>query len=130
MHRILAWIGDDSNQTNADLIQYHDPHLPKARINTIRLDSIYRIIRSRPNLCNSEQKTSRMILRHTKRSRCTTELMPNARRIRCNHKQSNLNERNMYPKEMKNFLDEKKELCDKNKGIHNEMPETSVLMQR
>mmetsp|Transcript_39950 Transcript_39950/g.72001 ORF Transcript_39950/g.72001 Transcript_39950/m.72001 type:complete len:85 (-) Transcript_39950:173-427(-) len=55
MHRILAWIGDDSNQTNADLIQYHDPHLPKARINTIRLDSIYRIIRSRPNLCNSEQ---------------------------------------------------------------------------
>mmetsp|Transcript_25195 Transcript_25195/g.46395 ORF Transcript_25195/g.46395 Transcript_25195/m.46395 type:complete len:444 (-) Transcript_25195:190-1521(-) len=58
MHRILVWIGDDSNQTNANLIQYHHPRLPKARIDTIRLDSIYRIIRSRPSLCNSEQNMS------------------------------------------------------------------------
>mmetsp|Transcript_19372 Transcript_19372/g.34017 ORF Transcript_19372/g.34017 Transcript_19372/m.34017 type:complete len:86 (-) Transcript_19372:173-430(-) len=58
MNRILAWIGDDSNETNANLIQYHHPRLPKARIDTIRLDSIYRIIRSRPSLCNSEQNMS------------------------------------------------------------------------
>ena len=58
MHHILAWIGDDSNETNANLIQYHYPPLPKARIDTIRLVAIYRIIRSRPNLCNIEQNMS------------------------------------------------------------------------
>ena len=37
-----------------NFIQYHDPPLPKARIDTIRLDSIYRIIRSRPELCKAD----------------------------------------------------------------------------
>ena len=55
MYRILTWIGDDSNQTNANLIQYHDPPLPKARIDTVRLGAMYRILRSRPSICNSEQ---------------------------------------------------------------------------
>ena len=53
MSRIQAWIRNESNQTNVNLIQYHDPPLPKARIDTIRLDSIYRILRSRPELCKA-----------------------------------------------------------------------------
>ena len=55
MPRILSWFGDDSNETNANLIQYHDPPLPKAKIGGIRLDSFYRILRSRPELCTNEK---------------------------------------------------------------------------
>ena len=48
--RIIAWFANhDSNETNADLVQYHnpdDPPLPRA----VRLDSIYRILRSKPDL--------------------------------------------------------------------------------
>ena len=54
MSRIQAWIRNESNETNVNFIQYHDPPLPKARIDTIRLDSIYRIIRSRPELCKAD----------------------------------------------------------------------------
>ena len=54
MPRVLAWFGDDSNETNANLIQYHDPLLLQDEINVIRLDSIYRILRSNPNLCKVE----------------------------------------------------------------------------
>ena len=51
MPHILAWLGNDSNETDADLIQYHDPPFPKTKVDTIRLDSMYRIVRSRPSLC-------------------------------------------------------------------------------
>lgn len=50
MPPILAWIGNDSNETHVNLIQYHRPSLPKAMIDTIRLDSFYRILRSMPDL--------------------------------------------------------------------------------
>ena len=43
MPLILAWIGDESNETNTNSIQYHDPPLHKARIDIIRFDSIYHI---------------------------------------------------------------------------------------
>ena len=52
MPYILAWIGDDSNEDNASLIQYHEPHLPVARISRIRFDAIFRIIKARPGLCS------------------------------------------------------------------------------
>ena len=53
MPRLLAWLGgDDSNENNTNLIQYHDPPLQKAKCDTIRLDSVYRILRSRPDLIN------------------------------------------------------------------------------
>ena len=54
MPRILAWIGNDSNETDVNLIQHYGHPLPKARIDAIRLDSIYRIIRSRPEFCKAD----------------------------------------------------------------------------
>lgn len=50
MPRILAWMGDDSIESNASLIQYQIPLLPKATIDIIRLGSFYRSIRSRPSI--------------------------------------------------------------------------------
>ena len=47
MPRVIAWMGDDTSPTTANLIQYHKPPLHKARIDVVRLDSIYRIIRRR-----------------------------------------------------------------------------------
>lgn len=91
MPNIIAWIGNGSNEANANIVQYHDPLLPNARIETVRLDMIYRIHRFRPNIHNNEQDSQmKMISRHAKRSWCITELMPNARRIRCNPEQSKL----------------------------------------
>jgi len=52
MTRILAWIGNDSNETNANLIQYNNPPLPEAEIDAVRLDSVYRILRSSTILLN------------------------------------------------------------------------------
>lgn len=51
MPRILAWIGNDSNETHVNLIQYHRPSLPKAKFDTFRLDSVFRIFWSMPDLC-------------------------------------------------------------------------------
>jgi len=51
MPHILAWLGNDSNETDSNLILYIDPPLPKTKVDIIRLDSMYRIVRSRPSLC-------------------------------------------------------------------------------
>ena len=51
---ILAWFGDD---TNANLVQYDDPPLQRATVDTIRLESIYNILRARPDLiCKKETR--------------------------------------------------------------------------
>ena len=46
MPHILAWFTDNSSS----LVQYRDPSLPKARIDSISIDAIYRILLSRPDL--------------------------------------------------------------------------------
>jgi len=48
MPRILAWIGGYSN---ANLIQYHTPPLPKDKMEVVRFDAIFRIVQFRPDLC-------------------------------------------------------------------------------
>mmetsp|Transcript_23446 Transcript_23446/g.50801 ORF Transcript_23446/g.50801 Transcript_23446/m.50801 type:complete len:419 (+) Transcript_23446:318-1574(+) len=55
---IIAWIGDYSNESNANLIQYHDPPLPKDKIDIVRLGAIYRIVQSRPDLRNPNKHDS------------------------------------------------------------------------
>ena len=52
---ILAWIGNDTKETDANLIQYYEPPLPKEKLDATRLDAIYRIVQSRPPLwhCNT-----------------------------------------------------------------------------
>ena len=62
MPSILAWFGNDSNATNTNLIQHHKRTLPKAKIDTIRLDSIYRILRSRPELCHKRKLVIEKVL--------------------------------------------------------------------
>ena len=57
MPRILAWIGNDSHEASAKLIQYHDPPLPKTKLDSFRLDSIYRILRSMPCLMQNASET-------------------------------------------------------------------------
>jgi len=48
---VIAWFGDnDPRRTNANIIQYQDPPLPYETIRVVRLDSIYRIARSRSDL--------------------------------------------------------------------------------
>mmetsp|Transcript_3627 Transcript_3627/g.6813 ORF Transcript_3627/g.6813 Transcript_3627/m.6813 type:complete len:454 (+) Transcript_3627:76-1437(+) len=49
--RVLAWIGNCLNEDNNNIIQYHEPPLSKAAVDTIRLNAMYRIITSRPELC-------------------------------------------------------------------------------
>eukprot|EP00579_Thalassiosira_antarctica_P014114 CAMPEP_0201948784 /NCGR_PEP_ID=MMETSP0903-20130614/55637_1 /ASSEMBLY_ACC=CAM_ASM_000552 /TAXON_ID=420261 /ORGANISM="Thalassiosira antarctica, Strain CCMP982" /LENGTH=568 /DNA_ID=CAMNT_0048491979 /DNA_START=72 /DNA_END=1779 /DNA_ORIENTATION=+ len=112
MPRILAWIGDDSNETNANLIQSHDPPLPKARVDMIRFDSIYRILRSRPNLCNSEQNIpndpetcQKELVHHRTDAKRKADEMQSKRR--------NLNDTKTYTKETWDLADEKKELVSK-----------------
>ena len=51
MPPILAWIGNGTDDTDAHTMQYHNPPLPMTRFNAIRVDSLYRILRSRPELC-------------------------------------------------------------------------------
>ena len=51
MPPILAWIGNGTDDTDAHTMQFHDPPLSMARFNAIRIDSLYRILRSRPELC-------------------------------------------------------------------------------
>ena len=52
---ILSWFGDYLNEKNAKLIQYHTPPLSEEVVNTMRLDSLYRIVREMPDLCQSGQ---------------------------------------------------------------------------
>ena len=40
---------------NTNLIQYNGPPLHKARIDAVRLDSIYHIARCMPTICNDKQ---------------------------------------------------------------------------
>ena len=57
---ILACFGDDAN---TNLVQYDDPPLQRATVDTIRLESIYNIIRARPDLiCKKEIKRDYDIL--------------------------------------------------------------------
>jgi hypothetical protein len=51
MQTILAWISDNSEEADVKLIQYQEPPLSKEKLDAVRLDSIYRIVRSRPRLC-------------------------------------------------------------------------------
>ena len=51
MPPILAWICNGTDDANAHPMQYHDPPLPMARSNTIRIDYLYPILLSRPELC-------------------------------------------------------------------------------
>jgi len=51
MPRILGWIAEHSGKITLDHLQYYEPHLPIAKLASIRLDSIYRIIQSMPDLC-------------------------------------------------------------------------------
>ena len=54
---ILSWFGDYSNEKTAHLIKYHDPPLPQEKVNTKRLDSLYRIICDMPELCQNDPKS-------------------------------------------------------------------------
>ena len=51
MPPILAWICNGKDDANTHLMQYHDPPLPMARFTTIRIDCLYHILQSRPELC-------------------------------------------------------------------------------
>ena len=64
---ILSWFGDYSNEENARLIQYHNPPLSEEVVKTKRLDSLYRIIREMPDLCQSGQPESYADVKKTKR---------------------------------------------------------------
>lgn len=48
--QILAWFANDSTERDADLILYHEPPLPKTMIDIVRLDSIFRLLLSQPNV--------------------------------------------------------------------------------
>ena len=76
MPRILAWIGVDSNETNANLIQYHEPALSPDRMKAIRLGAIYRILQRRPALlprASSSEDAGRVQgQRRSKRTRWAT----------------------------------------------------------
>ena len=50
---VLGLIRNESDGTGAHLVQYHNPPLPMERFNTLRIDSVYRILRSRPELCEN-----------------------------------------------------------------------------
>ena len=47
--------------TNSNLIQYHDPPLPKSRLDTTRLDSVYRILKTRPVLCQYKEPNNNAV---------------------------------------------------------------------
>ena len=51
MPPILAWICNGTDDANAHHMQYHDPPLPMARFNTTRIDYLYCILWSRPEVC-------------------------------------------------------------------------------
>jgi len=51
---VIAWFGDDDpNRDNGHIIQYHEPPLPYETIRVVRLNSIYRIARSRSDFIHS-----------------------------------------------------------------------------
>lgn len=47
--RVLSWFGD-INEPSAALVQYHEPPLSKEKTNCTSLDSVYRIVKSRPEM--------------------------------------------------------------------------------
>jgi hypothetical protein len=53
MPLILALIAKWPDEMYTHLTQYHHPRLLAERIDAARLDSIYRIVRIRPGLCNT-----------------------------------------------------------------------------
>jgi len=56
MPHVLACFADDSE---VDSIQYHDPPLPKTKIDAMRLDSVFRIVQTRPDLCGAAVSSSK-----------------------------------------------------------------------
>jgi len=55
---VIAWFGDDDpNRDNGHIIQYHEPPLPYETIRVVRLNSIYRIARSRSDFIHSRGNT-------------------------------------------------------------------------
>ena len=59
-------MGDDSNESDVSLMQCYDPLLPKAKIDMVRLGSIYQTVRSRPSIlqdgCSREQDCAKRTL--------------------------------------------------------------------
>ena len=53
MPQLLAWFGAALNATKSNIIQYHDPPLPREKNDVIRLDSIFRIVSSMPELATA-----------------------------------------------------------------------------
>ena len=48
---IISWFVDDFHEHNVNLIQYHNPPLPSDKVDAARFDSVFRIVKSRPDLC-------------------------------------------------------------------------------
>ena len=48
---VLSWFGDTDNESSVLSIQYHQPPLPGARREAVRIDSMFRILRFMPDLC-------------------------------------------------------------------------------
>ena len=96
----MPQFGDDSNETNAELIQYHDPPLPATKIDAIRLDSIYRILCSRhADLCDIKNCLPR------DPETCQKELMHHRADAKCKGG------------EIKHLCGENEELHNKNKRL-------------
>ena len=47
---VLSWFRDTDNESSVLSIQYHQPPLPDARMEAVRIDSMFRILRSMPDL--------------------------------------------------------------------------------
>ena len=68
MPQILACFSTFSNETDSEFIRQHEPPLPELRITTMGLDAVFRILRSRPDLCQTESDPPRSV-RRRRRSR-------------------------------------------------------------
>ena len=49
--RIISWFVDDFHEQNVNLIQYNDPPIQSDKVDATRFDSVFRIVKSRPDLC-------------------------------------------------------------------------------
>ena len=57
MPHIIAWFGDDK----ADIkLEYPHYALHKEKVDVIRIDSMFRILRSRADLCNAHDNANQM----------------------------------------------------------------------
>ena len=68
MPQILACFSTFSNETDNGFIQWHEPPLPEARIAIMGLDAVFHILRSRPDLCQTESDPPRSVRRRRRRS--------------------------------------------------------------